>query len=162
MDDVTGCNHIKEGEEAIEEVLRGVKKRYSEHIIEIILLMLKFDEQERPSFIELAKLVLTSDEAHSLSTHKPMPHNTDDKFPHKSHSKPTSHPPSPPPAKEEAHENDSATNLMTQADLFKNYFEQNELIVHQITEMYWFETGGDKIGKINVLPKVEGEESPTW
>jgi len=31
-------------------------------VIEIVRLMLKFEENERPSFIELAKLVLTSTE----------------------------------------------------------------------------------------------------
>lgn len=42
--------------------LTKLKQRYSDHIIEIIRLMLKFEEQERPSFVELAKLVLTSTE----------------------------------------------------------------------------------------------------
>ena len=40
----------------------SLRTRYSEHIIEIIRLMLKFDESERPSFTELSKLVLTSTE----------------------------------------------------------------------------------------------------
>lgn len=42
--------------------LKKLKQRYSDHIIEIIRLMLKFEENDRPSFIELAKLVLTSTE----------------------------------------------------------------------------------------------------
>lgn len=42
--------------------LKKLKQRYSDHIIEIIRLMLKFEETDRPSFIELAKLVLTSTE----------------------------------------------------------------------------------------------------
>jgi len=62
MDDVTGCNHIKDGEALIDDILKWLKERYSDHIIEIIKLMLKFDEAERPSFIELAKLVLTSED----------------------------------------------------------------------------------------------------
>lgn len=62
MEDVTGCNHLKDGEAWIEEILSDVKQRYSDHICEIIWLMLKFDENERPSFVELAKLVLTSEE----------------------------------------------------------------------------------------------------
>jgi hypothetical protein len=37
-----------------------MKQRYSDHICEIIKLMLRFNEAERPSFIELTKLVLTS------------------------------------------------------------------------------------------------------
>ena len=39
-----------------------MKVRYSDHIIEIVRLMLKFEEADRPSFIELSKLVLTSTE----------------------------------------------------------------------------------------------------
>ena len=39
-----------------------MRSRYSDHIIEIIRLMLKFEETDRPSFVELAKLVLTSTE----------------------------------------------------------------------------------------------------
>ena len=70
MDDVTGCNHVKDGEAAIDDVIRSVRSRYSEHICEIIKLMLKFDENERPSFVELAKLVLTSEEG-TLSTPHP-------------------------------------------------------------------------------------------
>ena len=42
--------------------MKKLRARYSDHIIEIIRLMLKFEEAERPSFIELAKLVLTSTE----------------------------------------------------------------------------------------------------
>lgn len=62
MEDVTGCNHLKDGEARIEEILADIRARYSDHICEIIRLMLKFDENERPSFIELAKLVLTSED----------------------------------------------------------------------------------------------------
>ncbi len=46
----------------VEAGLKKLKQKYSDHIIEIIRLMLKFDECDRPSFIELAKLVLTSTE----------------------------------------------------------------------------------------------------
>lgn len=62
MDDVTGFNqknHINDGEKLIEKGLSVLRKRYSEHICEIIRLMLRFDEKERPTFVELAKLVLT-------------------------------------------------------------------------------------------------------
>ena len=53
---------MHDGEKIIEQGLKKLRQRYSDHIIEIIRLMLKFDENERPSFIELAKLVLTSTE----------------------------------------------------------------------------------------------------
>ena len=62
MDDVTGCNNVKDGEATIEDIIGGIRTRYSDHICEIIRLMLKFEEGERPSFIELSKMVLTSEE----------------------------------------------------------------------------------------------------
>jgi hypothetical protein len=65
MDDVTGFNQKNDhnnGESLVETGLKKLRQRYSDHIIEIIRLMLKFDEGERPSFVELAKLVLTSTE----------------------------------------------------------------------------------------------------
>lgn len=46
----------------IEHSLKQLRQRYSEHILEIIRLMLKYDEHLRPSFTELSKLVLTSTE----------------------------------------------------------------------------------------------------
>jgi hypothetical protein len=65
MEDVTGFNQknqVNDGERLIEHGLKKLRQRYSDHIIEIIRLMLKFEEAERPSFMELAKLVLTSTE----------------------------------------------------------------------------------------------------
>ena len=65
MEDVTGFNQrnqVNDGERLINAGLAKLKQRYSDHIIEIIRLMLKFEEHERPSFVELAKLVLTSTE----------------------------------------------------------------------------------------------------
>lgn len=65
MEDVTGFNQrnqVNNGESLINAGLAKLKQRYSDHIIEIIRLMLKFEENERPSFVELAKLVLTSTE----------------------------------------------------------------------------------------------------
>ena len=63
MDDVTGYNQknsVNDGEVLVEAGLKKLRQRYSDHIIEIIRLMLKHNESDRPSFVELAKLVLTS------------------------------------------------------------------------------------------------------
>ena len=63
MEDVTGFNQkngVNDGEDLVEQGLKKLRQRYSDHIIEIIRLMLKHSESERPSFVELAKLVLTS------------------------------------------------------------------------------------------------------
>jgi serine/threonine protein kinase len=65
MEDVTGFNQknaVNDGEKLVEHGLKKLRQRYSDHIIEIIRLMLKYEETERPSFVELAKLVLTSTE----------------------------------------------------------------------------------------------------
>ena len=65
MEDVTGFNQanaVNDGEKLVEAGLKKLRQRYSDHVIEIIRLMLKFEESERPSFVELAKLVLTSTE----------------------------------------------------------------------------------------------------
>ena len=63
MEDVTGFNQknqANDGEKLVAEGLKKLKSRYSDHVIEIIRLMLKFEEADRPSFTELSKLVLTS------------------------------------------------------------------------------------------------------
>jgi hypothetical protein len=65
MEDVTGFNQknaVNDGEKLVDSGLKKLRQRYSDHIIEIIRLMLKYEESERPSFVELAKLVLTSTE----------------------------------------------------------------------------------------------------
>lgn len=65
MEDVTGFNQknqVNDCEKLIDYGLKKLRQRYSDHIIEIIRLMLKYEEVERPSFVELAKLVLTSTE----------------------------------------------------------------------------------------------------
>lgn len=61
----------------VETSLKKLRQRYSDHIIEIIRLMLKFEEAERPSFVELAKLVLTSTE-NTIESPK-GPHKQDSK-----------------------------------------------------------------------------------
>lgn len=42
--------------------IKKLKTRYSDHVCEILRIMLRFNESERPSFMELTKLVLTSTE----------------------------------------------------------------------------------------------------
>lgn len=62
----------------IEHSLKQLRQRYSEHILEIIRLMLKYDEHLRPSFTELSKLVLTSTE-NTIESPK-GPHKQDKKM----------------------------------------------------------------------------------
>ena len=58
LKDVNGFNQKTDncnGERLIYEGLKMLSKKYSNRIIEILGLMLKFDENERPNFIELEK-----------------------------------------------------------------------------------------------------------
>jgi hypothetical protein len=76
MEDVTGFNqknNVNDGERLIDQGLKKLRQRYSDHVLEIIRLMLKFEEGDRPSFIELAKLVLTSTE-NTIESPKNKPH----------------------------------------------------------------------------------------
>ena len=69
MDDVTPYNqksHVNDGEKLNEQGLNSLGSRYSEHIWEILRLMLRIDDYERPSLVELVKLVLTSAENNTL------------------------------------------------------------------------------------------------
>lgn len=62
MEDVTGFNQKSQeydGERLIASSLLRLKQRgYSENFVDILDLMLKFKEDQRPSFIELAKTVV--------------------------------------------------------------------------------------------------------
>lgn len=62
MEDVTGFNQKSaeyDGERLITQGLQRLRARYSDSVIEILRLMLKFNEADRPSFIDLAKLIAT-------------------------------------------------------------------------------------------------------
>lgn len=176
LEDVTGYNHPSDGEKCIEKGLKKLRQKYSEHICEIIRLMLKFDENERPSFVELAKLVLTSED-NTLQSRKP-----EDPF-KDAERKENFVPKSLPIAKRESAEiasspnvsqhmreesnsfppdMESSSNFMTQADLFKNYVEVNNLFVNFENEMFWFESGGQRIGRLELKSGADLEETPSW
>lgn len=56
---------------------------------------------------------------------------------------------------------DSQQNLMTQSELFKQYSEQNHLMLNLTNNMFWFEFGGNKIGRL-YIEGPEQEEFPKW
>ena len=63
--DVNGFNQNTEqcnGQRLIRDGLRMLGKKYSNKIIEILNLMLRFDENERPNFIELERFLVKSNE----------------------------------------------------------------------------------------------------
>ena len=50
---------------------------------------------------------------------------------------------------------------MTQSELFKSYSEQNHLYLNLTNNMFWFEFGGNKIGRL-FLEGPEAEEYSKW
>ena len=65
LKDVNGFNQKTDqcnGERLIHEGLKMLSKKYSNKIIEIFALMLKFDENERPNFIELERFLAKNNE----------------------------------------------------------------------------------------------------
>lgn len=77
MEDVTGFNQrnqTNDGERLVDAGIKKLKTRYSDHVLEIIRLMLKFEECDRPSFIELSKLVLTTSGEPSIDSPRVLKH----------------------------------------------------------------------------------------
>ena len=62
MEDVTGFNQKSQeydGERLVVQGINRLRQRYSESFCEVLALMLRFHETDRPSFIDLAKIVVT-------------------------------------------------------------------------------------------------------
>ncbi|CAI2361905.1 unnamed protein product [Moneuplotes crassus] len=175
LDDITGCNNPEDGEKAIDLCLKELSKRYSNHIIEILRMMLNFDEKERPSFVELAKQVFTSEDVsmqskkEEIATREEVKENfPSSTLPRKKrssremvNSQNESH-----HLKEDSNsfggDMDESSNFLSQSDLFKNYVEVNNLYVNSEPEMFWFEFGGQRIGKLDLKSGPELEEPCTW
>mmetsp|Transcript_12506 Transcript_12506/g.12274 ORF Transcript_12506/g.12274 Transcript_12506/m.12274 type:complete len:180 (-) Transcript_12506:752-1291(-) len=152
--------------------------------------MLKFEENDRPSFIELAKLVLTSTE-NTIESPKggkaagATPGNILEKKVSEQQKKVnktfssqnfkenviignlnqesntvSNHAEVKITGKKGQME-ESQQNLMTQSELFKSYADQNKLYLNFINQMFWFEFGGNKIGRL-FIEGPEAEEFPKW
>lgn len=182
LEDVTGFNNINEGEDLIEVGLKKLRKRYSEHICEILRLMLKFEEAERPSFVELAKLVLTSEDNTLQSPNEEFKREVNAE----ECKTPINQPLSSSLVNNQNHwesdevrslgksphinstqdslpnHKESSENFMTQQDLFRNYVEANQLYVNFGSHMLWFEAGGNKVGKVLLNIDPEAEEPIKW
>ena len=62
MKDVTGFNQKTvycDGEKLIRDGLASLSKKYSQKVTDVIRRMLIFDEEKRPNFIELGKVIFT-------------------------------------------------------------------------------------------------------
>mmetsp|Transcript_8937 Transcript_8937/g.7938 ORF Transcript_8937/g.7938 Transcript_8937/m.7938 type:complete len:434 (+) Transcript_8937:12-1313(+) len=175
LDDVTGYNSPEEGQKIVDNGLKKLTKRYSDHILEIINLMLKFDEDERPSFVELSKLVLTNED-NSLQTRKgeiALKEERKQNFPSSSlpiKKRESAEVASSQNVSQQLKEDsssfprdlESTSNYLSQADLFKNYVEVNQLYVNSESEMFWFEFSGQRIGRLELKSGPEVEEQATW
>jgi hypothetical protein len=61
MEDVTGFNQKSaefDGEKLINAGILKLRQKYNDHFCEVMRLMLKFNEIDRPSFIELGKILV--------------------------------------------------------------------------------------------------------
>lgn len=130
--DVTGFNQktmYTDGEKLIKEGLVYLSKKYSNKIIEPLRKMLIFDEEKRPSFIELAKSLFGD-------TYMPRIDKYGEKHSH-SHTKSGS---SMSGKKKEKSDDEKR-------EMFKQYVERQKLKFNMNKISYWFEYGGNMIAK---------------
>jgi hypothetical protein len=57
---------------------------------------------------------------------------------------------------------ESQGNLMTQSELFRSYAQGNLLYLNVTNNMYWFEFGGNKIGRLLVEATEAEDAAPKW
>jgi serine/threonine protein kinase len=166
MEDVTGFNqknHIYNGEKLIEKGMDELRKRYSDKIVEIVGLMLKFEEKDRFTFVELAKHIFGSNVI--INTPSKLPKVEEkpkvkkepevcksDSQTEKVEIRP--HSITANAIDDDTSEKDSG-KLMTQTKLFESYCKANQLIVNRQDFMVWFEYGGSCIGKQDLSYKEE-------
>jgi len=140
LKDVNGFNQktqYNDGEKLIKEGLAWLSKRYSNKIIEPLKHLLIFDEEKRPSFIELAKILFGD-------SYVPKIEKINDK---KSHSK-----------------NSSNSNMKKKEksddekkEMFKQYVDRQKLKFNMNKISFWFEYGGNMITKYYI-----GKEDSKW
>jgi serine/threonine protein kinase len=131
LKDVNGFNQKNQkydGEKLIKEGLEHLSLRYSSKVTEIIKLMLIYNEEKRPNFIELAKYLFGESYVPRVDRHlqefsKEFKNNLNISTVNKKKS------------------NDE--KLM----LFKSYVESNGLKFNTNKITYWFEYGGNMIAK---------------
>lgn len=128
--DVTGFNQktmYTDGEKLIKEGLTLLGKKYSNKVIEPLRKMLIFDEEKRPSFIDLAKTMFGD-------SYVPKIDRNGDKH---SHTKSNS---SSNLKKKEKSEEEKK-------EMFKQYVDKQRLKFNMNKTSHWFEYGGNMIAK---------------
>lgn len=128
--DVTGFNQktmYTDGEKLIKEGLQFLSKKYSPKVIDPIRSMLIFDEDKRPTFIDLAKMIFGDNYVPKI-----------DKL-------------------EKNLRSESSSNIQKKEksdeekkDMFRQYVEKQKLSFNLNKITYWFEYGGNMIAKYYV------------
>eukprot|EP00826_Nyctotherus_ovalis_P046855 TRINITY_DN5331_c0_g1_i4.p1 TRINITY_DN5331_c0_g1~~TRINITY_DN5331_c0_g1_i4.p1 ORF type:complete len:571 (-),score=170.12 TRINITY_DN5331_c0_g1_i4:162-1874(-) len=177
MDDVTGFNqktHKVDGAKLIEKAIGGLPREHSKSFVALLKQMLKFEEIERPTFIELANEFLQEPFGKDLKEFPRLKRSEGDKDleeklnevedgieeskeiqlqsldPHKLESAHESLEEKREKSKKLTTNEQSTEQLLTQAELFKAYAKSNELFLSETDLVYWFEYGGNSIGEFNV------------
>ena len=136
LKDVNGFNQKTQidGEKLIKEGLNYLGKRYSSKITEPLKKMLIFEEEKRPTFLELSKFIFG--EKYNPKTSK---------LENQSQSKNSS----------SSKKNEKSDN--EKKNMFKQYVERQKLKFNMNKISYWFEYGGNLIAKYYV-----GKEDSKW
>lgn len=125
--DVTGFNQkttYTDGEKLIKEGLHWLSKRYSNKVIDPLRQMLIFDEDKRPSFIELAKIIFGESYTPRI-----------DKYDGKS-------------KKDLTKDNKKKEKTDDEKkEMFRQYVEKQKLKFNMNKITFWFEYGGNMIAK---------------
>jgi serine/threonine protein kinase len=128
MKDVTGFNqktNLTDGEKLIKEGLDRLSRKYSNKVTDILRKMLIFDEELRPNFLDLAKIIFGENYIPRLDRNF-----SESKENNKSQSN-----------------NIKKKSDEDKATLFKHYMDNNNLKFNQNKITYWFEYGSNMIGK---------------
>jgi len=192
MDDVTGFNqktHKVDGEKLIDKAISSLSKNHSKNYIMLLRKMLKFEESERPTFIELANELLQEPYGRELKELPRLKRSEGDKDLEEEVSN------EPDNMEEDIEESkeilaqsldlhkietvleslskekkernkklstneQSTEQLLTQTELFKAYVKSNDLFLNETDYVYWFEYGGKSIEEFNVN-QTEGKWKTT-
>jgi serine/threonine protein kinase len=130
MKDVTGFNqktNYADGEKAIKEGLDKLSRKYSSKVIEILRKLLTFEEENRPNFIEMAKILFGENYVPRIDRNLNEFSNSNNK--------------------DSSMNKDKKKTDEEKAQLFKQYAANNHLKFNMNKITYWFEYGGNMIAK---------------
>lgn len=131
MKDVAGFNqktNYTDGEKLIKEGLAALSKKFSSKVIDPLKKMLIFKEENRPTFIEMAKYLFGENYTPKV-----------EKYDKISNSKNSSN-----NSKKKDKSDDE------KKDMFKQYVEKQKLNFNMNKVSYWFEYGGNMIAKATI------------